>query len=159
MTDAEHSGSLALAKIKRVSTILSVETSANILTLFYKWPDNAYPGIATGDKINATAALKALERPTRIAAGTPEDAYTKGIVSIPWTAAHHGIRHWHDIAAKKWRVEYVRDAFKDQQKRGEPGLRSLICAQIPGQSYVLCLDSKWAHEFSPHRFRYDSVSG
>jgi len=136
-------------KITRVATVLQGDVGTDIFTLLYKWPRNAYPGVPPGDQVSATAAQKALTPPTRIVPGTPEDKYDKGIVSIPCTAVRHGVRHWHDIGAGKWRVEYVRKAFKDQASRGEPRLLSLICTQIvvKGRGYVLCLDSRWPMSF------------
>jgi len=139
----------AKLKIKRASTVLEGDAGADVFTLLYKWPAEAYSGVPLGHPVQAPAAQKALERPTRVASGTPEDKYDKGTVSIPWTAVRHGIRHWHDIAAGKWRVEYVRNAFRDQENRGVPRLRSLICSQIAvkDRGYVLCLDSRWPMSF------------
>lgn len=147
MTETGHSRPRAGAKvkIKRASTVLEGNAGADVFTLLYKWPGEAYPAAPVGNPVKATAAQKALEPPTRVAPGTPENQYEKGIVSVPWTAVRHGIRHWHDIAAGKWRVEYVRNAYSNQENCGVPKLLSLICTEIAvrDRGYVLCLDSRW----------------
>jgi|SRR5579871_1678346 len=143
-------GGEAGLKVKRASTVLKGEANQDVFTILYKWPLDAYANVKVGETIRATAAQKALQKPTRVVDSTPELAYTKGIISVPWTAVRHGIRHWHDIRGGKWRVEYVPCAFLHQAQRGEPRLLSLICTQVPGKDrgYVLCLDSKWPMSFN-----------
>jgi hypothetical protein len=130
--------------LRRIATVLEIQENNEWFELKpdRQWPPDTYK-IPMGKLTKASAAGKALEKPTRATDPRPD----KGLIYIPWTYFPHGTRHWVD--KKKPQIDYVPDAFANLGVDGDPEPQSTICMEIlvPDHAksrYVLCLDSnRW----------------
>ena len=131
-------------KLTRSATILEQRGDGKGFEAIRQWPPGTYKmPLRVAQNSAAGHALNNAE--------DTDDCGFNGIVYIPWTYFPHGIRLLEDEKKTPHycRLGFVKNAFIDLGKAGEPKPRSLICMECTADKasknrFVLCLDSnRW----------------